>query len=123
MFGACFAVKKVSEEFCETIRVRYGHVSDDLERSLRVYAFGGPRSVGRLQELMLVKYHRPGQYDKNKGGISALFPSDDGFKLAKERQIHSLASEFKDVIRQVPLQFEVGKKWSAGWAWGPARGR
>lgn len=122
VYGGCFGVKKLSDEFCQDIAVRYGPVVEDLERSLRVYHIAGARSVGRLEEITLQRHHPPGLFVPRSGGVSGLFQTSSEFQAAKERQICLLAAEFKDVIVEAPLSYDVGIKWSAGWRWGRKRG-
>ena len=113
LYGPMTCILRPSDEQVDAIATRHGPIADDLERSLRIGKVFGPRAIGRMCEWTLAKKKPPGQWVPTQGGISALFPTQAAFELAKLTQMRALAEEF-------PGRIEVHDS-QAGWRWGPAR--
>ena len=77
-------------EWAERVATRYGPISDDLERSCRIYHAGGEGCLGLFHELVVEKKQPPAVWQLAKGGIASLFPSPSEF--IKERKATSMGS-------------------------------
>ena len=127
LYGAFFAMKvpegKTGAEWASMVASRHGSISDDLERSCRIYREGGEGCVGIFKEVTEEKKHPPGLWQAGKGGISSLYTTPRGYMAAKVRHLKAIAKEFPEVQR-LALDEADHKKFQAGWKFIPRlRGR
>lgn len=98
IYGACYGFRVLHDPRRYT---RYGQVKDDVERSLRYWHCDGV--VLRFRRYGVEKTHRPGQYNKKKGGISA----DSSAELhegEKRKALTSMLREFASQFASLPKE-------------------
>lgn len=64
----------------QEIKVQYGPVADDFERSVRAISLWG--KVLRYKQILVTKNTVMGQWQKNKGGISSLFKTEKAWPVS-----------------------------------------
>ena len=127
LYGAFFAMKvpngQTGAEWAAKIGTRHGSISDDLERSCRIYHEGGVGCMGVFKEITVTKRDKPGLWKAGKGGIADLYRHPKAFMAAKVRHLDAIAKEFPEVQR-LPIELAADQKFQAGWKFNPKlRGR
>ena len=127
LYGAFFAMKvpegKTGAEWASMVATRHGSISDDLERSCRIYREGGEGCMGIFKEITVQKRDPPGLWQEGKGGISDLYSTPKAYMAAKVRHLNAIAKEFSEVTR-LQLDRKNYLKFQAGWKFNPRlRGR
>jgi hypothetical protein len=100
IYGAFFGFRVLHDPERYT---RYGQVKDDVERTLRYWHLDG--MILRFMRYGVVKTHKPGQFNANKGGISAA----STFQKHQEEQtkaLQSMIDEFAAPIARLPKEKE-----------------
>lgn len=122
LYGAFFAMKvpegKTGEEWAAQVMTRHGSISDDLERSCRIYREGGVGCMGIFKEISVEKRDPPGLWKAGKGGISDMYSTSRAYMAAKERHLNAIAKEFPEVMR-LTLNLAAAQKFQAGWKFIP----